>query len=109
MRLVHERASREALAEELNKMRKAGKVVAEMHEATRAAIRPGVTTMQLNEVAAEVLAKRGPFELLELPRLPGRDLHQSQRHDRARHSGDITLHEGDIISSTAEHHRGLSR
>ena len=46
-------------ADELNKMRKAGKVVAEMHEATRAAIRPGVTTMQLNEVAAEVLAKRG--------------------------------------------------
>jgi methionyl aminopeptidase len=40
-------------------MRKAGKVVAEMHEATRAAIRPGVTTLELNEVAAEVLAKRG--------------------------------------------------
>jgi len=33
--------------------------VAEMHEATRAAIRPGVTTMQLNEIAAEVIAKRG--------------------------------------------------
>jgi len=30
-------------SEELDKMRKAGKVVAEMHEATRAAIRPGVT------------------------------------------------------------------
>jgi len=45
--------------DELNKMRKAGKVVAEMHEATRAAIRPGVTTMELNEVAADVLAKRG--------------------------------------------------
>ena len=44
--------------DELNKMRKAGRVVAEMHEATRAAIRPGVTTRQLNEVAAEVLAKR---------------------------------------------------
>ena len=40
-------------------MRKAGKVVAEMHEATRAAIRPGITTLELNEVAAEVLAKRG--------------------------------------------------
>jgi len=40
-------------------MRKAGKVVAEMHEATRAAIRPGVTTSYLNEVAAAVLDKRG--------------------------------------------------
>jgi methionyl aminopeptidase len=40
-------------------MRKAGKVVAEMHEATRLAIRPGVSTLELNEVAAQVLAKRG--------------------------------------------------
>ncbi len=46
-------------AEELNKMRKAGKVVAEMHEVTRAAIRPGITTLELNELAAEVIAKRG--------------------------------------------------
>jgi len=46
-------------ADELNKMRKAGKVVAEMHEATRAAVKPGVTLLQLNEIAAEVIAKRG--------------------------------------------------
>src|ERR1700679_128929 len=39
-------------------MRKAGKVVAEMHEVTRAAIRPGATTRRLDELAAEVLAKR---------------------------------------------------
>ncbi len=57
-------------ADELNKMRKAGKVVAEIHAATRAAIRPGVTTMQLNDIAAAVLAKRGrAFELSQLPRL----------------------------------------
>ena len=46
-------------ADELNKMRKAGKVVAEMHEVTRAALRPGITTMDLNNLAAEVIAKRG--------------------------------------------------
>ena len=46
-------------ADELNKMRTAGKVVAEMHEATRAAVKPGVTLLQLNEIAAEVIAKRG--------------------------------------------------
>lgn len=40
-------------------MRKAGKVVAEMHEVTRAALRPGVTTLELNELAADVLTKRG--------------------------------------------------
>jgi methionyl aminopeptidase len=45
-------------AEELAKMRKAGKVVAEMHEATRAAAKPGVTTLELDAVARDVLEKR---------------------------------------------------
>jgi len=40
-------------------MRRAGKVVAEMHEATRAAAKPGVTTAQLDAVAREVLDRRG--------------------------------------------------
>ncbi len=46
-------------ADELAKMRKAGRVVAEMHEATRAAIRPGVSTAELDRVAREVLDRRG--------------------------------------------------
>ncbi len=45
-------------ADELDKMRKAGRVVAEIHEATRAAIRPGVTTMELDRVARGVLERR---------------------------------------------------
>jgi methionyl aminopeptidase len=45
--------------DELAKMRRAGRVVAEMHAATRAAARPGVTTAELDRVAREVLAKRG--------------------------------------------------
>jgi methionyl aminopeptidase len=40
-------------------MRRAGRVVAEMHEATRAAAKPGVTTAQIDAVAREVLARRG--------------------------------------------------
>src|SRR6202044_714311 len=40
-------------------MRKAGRVVAEMHAATRAAARPGVTTADLDRVAREVLDRRG--------------------------------------------------
>src|SRR5271155_798533 len=46
-------------ADELAKMRRAGRVVAEIHEATRAAIKPGVTTMDLDRAAREVLEKRG--------------------------------------------------
>jgi methionyl aminopeptidase len=46
-------------AAELAKMRRAGQVVAEMHERTREAARPGVTTRELDAVAREVLERRG--------------------------------------------------
>ncbi len=40
-------------------MRRAGRVVAEMHDACRAATRPGVTTAHLDRVARAVLERRG--------------------------------------------------
>ncbi len=40
-------------------MRKAGRVVAEIHQATRAVLRPGVTTAEIDQVAREVLDRRG--------------------------------------------------
>jgi len=40
-------------------MRRAGRVVAEMHSATRDAAKPGVTTAELDAVAREVLKKNG--------------------------------------------------
>jgi methionyl aminopeptidase len=46
-------------AEELAKMRKAGRVVAEIHEATRAVLRPGVTTADIDKAARDVLERRG--------------------------------------------------
>lgn len=45
--------------DELAKMRKAGRVVAEMHERCREAALPGVTTAELDRVAREVLERRG--------------------------------------------------
>src|SRR5687768_2060374 len=45
--------------EELAKMRKAGRVVAEMHEKCREAAKPGITTAALDRVAREVLDRRG--------------------------------------------------
>ncbi len=45
--------------EELAKMRKAGKVVAEMHAKIRDHIRPGVTTAELDRVGREVIERRG--------------------------------------------------
>lgn len=40
-------------------MRRAGRVVAEMHEAIRAAIAPGVSTAALDRIGREVLDRRG--------------------------------------------------
>ncbi len=39
-------------------MRRAGRVVAEIHQATRAVIRPGVSTAEIDRVAREVLESR---------------------------------------------------
>ena len=80
-------------------MRKAGKVVAEMHEATRAAIRPGVTTSYLNEVAAAVLDKRGArSNFLNYHGFPS--VICTSPNDMIVHGipGDYRLAEGDIIS-----------
>jgi methionyl aminopeptidase len=46
-------------ADELAKMRRAGRVVAEMHEKIREAVRPGVTTAELDAVGRAVLEQRG--------------------------------------------------
>ena len=45
-------------ADEIKKMRRAGRVVAEMMEKTRKAIAPGVTTVELYRVARKVLERR---------------------------------------------------
>jgi methionyl aminopeptidase len=45
--------------DEIAKMRKAGRVVAEMHEVCRTAARPGVTTLELDKLCRGVLDRRG--------------------------------------------------
>jgi methionyl aminopeptidase len=88
--------------EELDKMRRAGKVVAEIHEATRAAIRPGVTTRELNEVAAAVLAKRNArSNFLNYHGFPA--VICTSPNDMIVHGipGEYVLEEGDIISVDA--------
>ena len=46
-------------AGELDKMRKAGKVVAEMHARIRDAVKPGVSTLDLDRVGREVIERNG--------------------------------------------------
>jgi methionyl aminopeptidase len=83
-------------------MRKAGKVVAEIHEVTRNAIRPGVTTMDLNNLAVEVLAKRNArSNFLNYHGFPA--VICTSPNDMIVHGipGGYVLQEGDIISVDA--------
>jgi methionyl aminopeptidase len=46
-------------ADQIAKMRAAGEIVAAMLDATRAAVKPGVTTAELDRIAADVLKRAG--------------------------------------------------
>jgi methionyl aminopeptidase len=46
-------------ADEIRTMRRAGRVVAEMHQRIRDALRPGVTLLDLDGIGRDVLARRG--------------------------------------------------
>jgi methionyl aminopeptidase len=86
-------------AEEIAKMRKAGRVVAEMHAATRAAARPGVTTAELDRVARDVLDRRGArSNFLNYHGFPA--VICASPNDMIVHGipGSYRLEEGDIIS-----------
>jgi methionyl aminopeptidase len=85
--------------EQIAKMRKAGKVVAEMHDCIRAAIRPGVTTAQLDAIGREVLERRNAkSNFLGYHGYPA--VICASPNDMIVHGipGGYTLQEGDIIS-----------
>ena len=80
-------------------MRKAGKVVAEMHECIRMAIRPGVTTLDLDRVGRDVLDRRGArSNFLGYHGFPA--VICASPNDMIVHGipNDTVLVEGDIIS-----------
>src|SRR5437016_4144430 len=87
---------------EIAKMRRAGRVVAEMHERCTAAARPGVTTAELDEVAREVLDRRGArSNFLNYHGFPA--VICTSPNDVIVHGipGDQRLQEGDILSIDA--------
>ena len=85
--------------DELRHMRAAGRVVAEMHEKIRSAIRPGVTTADLDAIGRDVIASRGATSnFLGYHGFPA--VICASPNDVIVHGipGPIVLHEGDIIS-----------
>ena len=80
-------------------MRRAGRVVAEMHEECRRAAKPGATTLDLDRVAREVLDRRNArSNFLNYHGFPA--VICASPNDMIVHGipGDYTLEEGDIIS-----------
>ena len=85
--------------DEIAKMRRAGRIVAEMHERTREAARPGVTTSDLDRVAREVLERRGArSNFLNYHGYPA--VICTSPNDMIVHGipGSYLLKEGDILS-----------
>ncbi len=85
--------------EEIAKMRRAGRVVAEMHERTRQAARPGATTADLDQVAREVLQRRGArSNFLNYHGFPA--VICTSPNDMIVHGipGPYRIREGDIVS-----------
>lgn len=88
-------------AAELAKMRKAGRVVAEMHERIRTAIRPGVRLAELDVVAREVLERRGArSNFLGYGDPPYPAVICASPNDVVVHGipGDYRLRDGDLVS-----------
>ncbi len=83
-------------------MRSAGRVVAEIHEKTRAAIRPGITTLQIDAIAREVLEVRGArSNFLNYHGFPA--VICASPNEMIVHGipGGYVLQEGDIVSIDA--------
>jgi methionyl aminopeptidase len=89
-------------ADQIAVMRRAGRVVAEMHEAIREAIRPGVTTGELDRIARSVLdRRRASSNFLGYGSPPYPAVICASPNSLVVHgvpSDEVVLFEGDIIS-----------
>jgi methionyl aminopeptidase len=89
------------------KMREAGRIVAEMLAACRAAVRPGVTTGELDRIAADILKRHGAtsnfkgYGVPVLPPFPG--VICTSVNEQVVHGipGKRRLKEGEILSIDA--------
>lgn len=91
---------------EIQIMRESGRIVGRVHSALRQAIRPGVSTWDLNQIAVDVLAKYGATSSFlnyggQGDRIPYPGHICTSVNDELVHgipSKDVMLQEGDVIS-----------
>lgn len=87
-------------AHEVEKMRVAGKITAETFEVLKDHIKPGITTMELDKIAAEFISKNGAeCSFYQYSGYPGHiciSINQEVVHGIPSHGR--VLHTGDIVS-----------
>lgn len=85
--------------EEIKKMRKAGKLVAQTHELLKKRIRPGITTQELDRIAEEYILKQGAKPAFKgYNGFPGSICASINEEVVHGIPSGRTLYEGDIIS-----------
>jgi methionyl aminopeptidase len=89
---------------DLDKMREVGELIAEVREALRKLVEPGITTLELNAVAEKMIRERGatptfigykPYGMTPFPFAICASVNEQVVHG---FSTDIPLKEGDIVS-----------
>jgi methionyl aminopeptidase len=91
-------------AKDLDRMREVGELIAEVREALRKMVAPGVTTLELNEVAEKMMRERGatptfigyrPHGMVPFPFAICASVNEAIVHG---FSNSVPLEEGDIVS-----------
>ncbi|MCC5948885.1 MAG: type I methionyl aminopeptidase [Nitriliruptoraceae bacterium] len=87
-------------AAEIERMARAGQVVARAHEALMAALRPGMSTLDLDRIAQDVIERAGATPSFKGYRGFPATLCTSRNHEIVHGipSADVVLEEGDLIS-----------
>jgi methionyl aminopeptidase len=85
---------------DIETMARAGQVVARAHEALAEALRPGMTTLDLDRIAEDVITGHGAIPSFKGYRGFPATLCTSKNHEIVHGipSADVTLDEGDVIS-----------
>ncbi|MFV0406189.1 MAG: type I methionyl aminopeptidase [Propioniciclava sp.] len=103
--MIRQRGIELKTSDQLRLMRKAGLVVAEVHQALREAAAPGITTGELDQIAREILARRGAGSSFlgygagwGLPPYPGVTCISVNEEVVHGIPGKRVLREGDLVS-----------
>ncbi|MBO9587843.1 type I methionyl aminopeptidase [Devosia sp.] len=85
--------------EQLEKLRAIGRICAVARDAMAAAMRPGMTTLELDEIGAKILAEHGalsaPIVTYDFPGATCISVNEEIAHGIP---GDRVLHEGDLVN-----------